>query len=245
MQRNHHTGAIDLAEALSFSGRYTNIHISANFQIVDQTAELENFYSTDDTELTLERPTSGTRPSDSKEAPVSASVPKRREAFSLSPVQQSTIRSDSSLRSPSEPSPVSLDNLLSYSASKRRRTNDSSTPSDYHNVQPRPQSVSQGFTDFNTVRDPVILHSYAPNPNSYGSPTELNETRRIEQEYARIADDQSGQIPDEPFLSVASWKKHFRWPNQYTTQQCRVLFKYFIDVLGPWVSPFMLREAKS
>lgn len=210
----------------------------AKIQIVDQTAELENFYSTDDIELSAERPTPGTRSSDSVEPPVSVPNPKLRETVSLSPIQHSTIRSEPSLRSSANFSPVTFDNILSFSGTKRRRTDDSSTPSEYQNVQLQP--ISQVLPGYNTVRDSVTLSTFTPNPNSYGSPTELNETRRIEQEYARIADHQAAQIPDQPFLSVASWKKNFRWPNQYTTQQCRVLFKYYIDVLGPWVSKFGL-----
>lgn len=71
--------------------------------------------------------------------------------------------------------------------------------------------------------------------NSYASPTEVNETKRIEAEYARIADKDAGAIPAEPLLSASSWKKSFRWPNQFTTQQCMCLMKYYIETLGPWV----------
>lgn len=200
---------------------------------MDETASLENFYSTDDTEFITERSAPATRSADNGQSIVT-SAPRFREAASLSPVQQSTIRLETTLRSPNDLSPISVDNSLSSSGTKRRRTNDLSPPPDYHNFPF--QAPAQALPGYTSVRDPVILPPYTPNPNSYGSPTELNETRRIEQEYARIADHQAAQIPDEPFLSVASWKKNFRWPNQYTTQQCRVLFKYYIDVLGPWVS---------
>ena len=217
-------------------------YLPAKIQIVDQTLETENFYSTDDADISAQKPISGVRPVDSIEPPT-VTASKRREAVSLSPVQYSAIRSDTLLRSPTEFSSISLDNSSSTPGTKRRRTNDSSTPSDYHNVQLPP--ITQGLQGYTNVRDPVVHPSFPPYPNNYGSPTELNETRRIEQEYARIADHQAAQIPDEPFLSVASWKQHFRWPNQYTTQQCRVLFKYYTDVLGPWVSQYGARRSMS
>lgn len=166
-------------------------------------------------------------------------VQPRRETASHSPERYGPARTDLSPRSLNHTSPASIDNILSFSppSAKRRRTGDSFNPSDtnYH-VQLPP--ISQDLlTPFPTFPSPT--NSNYNNPyylNNFASPTEVNETRRIEAEYARIADSDAGAIPAEPLLSASSWKKSFRWPNQFTTQQCMCLMKYYIETLGPWVS---------
>lgn len=210
-----------------------NVLLLAKIQIVDQTAELENFYSIDEPEPLPERPAFVTRPKSSADSTVTVPPLQRTETTNRSPSQQSTSRADTALRSPASLSPVSFDNILTISGTKRRRTNDSVTSSDpYRHVQlpPISQEIHKQY-----VESPSGSSFQGGYANSYGSPTEANETTRIEQEYARISDNLAAQIPDEPFLSVSSWKKYFRWPNQYTTQQCRCLFRYYIEVLGPWV----------
>lgn len=159
------------------------------------------------------------------------------ETISHSPSLLSKIRLEATIRSPSQVSPASFDNILPFSGTKRRRTNDSITPSEqYRTVQLPP--ISQELQHHFPVRASPSNSSCHTSSyyNSYASPTEANETRRIEAEYAKLADTEAAKIPDEPLLSFSSWKKNFRWPNQYTTQQCVCLFRYYVDVLGPWVS---------
>lgn len=166
-------------------------------------------------------------------------VQPRRETASHSPEHSGPARFELSPRSLNHTSPASIDNILSFptSGAKRRRTNDSFNTSDtnYHVQLP---SISQDLlTPYPTFNSPT--NSNYNNPyyvNNFASPTEVNETRRIEAEYARIADEKAGAIPAEPLLSASSWKKSFRWPNQFTTQQCMCLLKYYIETLGPWVS---------
>lgn len=215
-------------------------HYLAKIQIVDQTAELENFYSVDDPEPepipTAERPKSAPRPPSSVDSSISFPQPPRLETTSHSPRQQSIGRFETATKSPTYVSPASFDNILSFSGAKRRRTNDSTTPSEHYRPIQLPP-ISQELQNHLPVRNSPSNSSYHSSTYyNYASPTEANETRRIEAEYARLADSEAAKIPDEPLLSFASWKKNFRWPNQYTTQQCVCLFKYYIDVLGPWVS---------
>lgn len=209
---------------------------------MDQTAELENFYSIEDPEpeppSTTERLKSAPRPPSSIDSSATFRRTPRAETTNHSPRQLSTRKSEATARSPDQVSPASFDNILSFSGTKRRRTNDSATPSEQHQPIQLP-SITRELQNHFPIRDSPSNSSYHPSSYyNYASPTEANETRRIEAEYARLADSEAAKIPDEPLLSFSSWKKNFRWPNQYTTQQCMCLFRYYIDVLGPWVSSY-------
>ena len=57
----------------------------------------------------------------------------------------------------------------------------------------------------------------------------------VSAEMRRLEDDSAAAIPDDHFLSPAEWRQHFRWPNNFTTNQCTSLMRYFIEELGPWV----------
>lgn len=57
----------------------------------------------------------------------------------------------------------------------------------------------------------------------------------VSAEMRRLEDDNAAAIPEDHFLSPAEWRKHFRWPNSFTTNQCTSLMRYFIEELGPWV----------
>lgn len=213
----------------------------AKIQIVDQSAELENYYSIEDPRplSATERPASGPKLPSSIDSTTSFVVQPRREAVSHSPDQRDSTRVELSPSSLNNNSPASIDNILSFptSTSKRRRTSDSYTASDtgYRIQVP---SVAQDLPPpLPTLQSPT--NSNYNNPyyiNNWASPTEVYETKRIEAEYAKIADKDAGAIPAEPLLSASSWKKSFRWPNQFTTQQCMCLMKYYIETLGPWVS---------
>lgn len=180
-----------------------------------------------------ERPTSGARPKSSIDSTKTFVVGHRRETASQSPVQQNTARAERSPRSFGHTSPTPIGNILSFptTGSKRRRTDDSVSVSDIQHhgqVIPAPQELHISYSPTSNYINPYYV-------NNFASPTEVNETKRIEAEYARIADKDAGAIPAEPLLSASSWKKSFRWPNQFTTQQCMCLLKYYIEVLGPWV----------
>lgn len=70
-------------------------------------------------------------------------------------------------------------------------------------------------------------------PQNYNSP-DHGEAKEIAAEYQRLADTEAAAIPPDNFLSPALWKREFKWPNQFTTQQCLCLFRYYINILGPW-----------
>lgn len=145
------------------------------------------------------------------------------------------------VQSPVDVHPASFDNILKFpiESHKRRRTNEfSPVIQQYGHVHLPP--ISQEIPGGYVVRDsPSSSSSTFQVPFfNYSSPTEANETRRIEAEYRKIADTEAAAIPAEPLLSPARWKRDFRWPNQYTTQQCMCLFRYYIDCLGPWVGFF-------
>lgn len=57
----------------------------------------------------------------------------------------------------------------------------------------------------------------------------------VRAEMRRMEDNDAAAIPDDHFLSPAEWRKHFWWPNGFTTNQCTSLMRYFIEELGPWV----------
>jgi len=221
----------------------------AKIQIVDQTKELENFYSIDDLEVeptpTSDRPKSSPRPPSGIDGVAKFPYPLPPESTSRSPSHQGTAQSDAAIRSPTEVSPATFENILYISGTKRRRTtNDSGTTSERNQLIQLP-SISQELQSHLPVRDSASNSSYhTAYYSNYASPTEANETRRIEAEYAKLADSEAAKIPDEPLLSFSSWKKNFRWPNQYTTQQCVCLFKYYVDVLGPWVRSHPLNAAE-
>lgn len=211
----------------------------AKIQIVDQSAELENYYSVEDPRplSATDRPASARLPS-SIDSTTSFVVQARRDAASHSPDLHGSGRLELSPSTLNHTSPASIDHILSFptSSTKRRRTtSDSYVPDASYHMQlpPIPQDL---LATYPTLHSPT--NSNYNNPyylNNYASPTEVNETKRIEAEYARIADKDAGAIPAEPLLSASSWKKSFRWPNQFTTQQCMCLMKYYIEVLGPWV----------
>lgn len=262
-----HTQPISYQTVAAFSYTKTQLHaiitrfvsnhyvancesLLAKIQIVDQTAELENFYSVDEPEPeptpTSDLPNSASRPPGSIDSSARFSHPPRLETTSHSPTQQSTARFETTRKSPTQVSPVSFENILSISGTKRRRrTNDSATSSErFRHIQLPP--ISQELQNNLSLRDSPSNLSYHSSSyyNNYVSPTEANETRRIEAEYAKLADSEAAKIPDEPLLSFSSWKKNFRWPNQYTTQQCVCLFRYYVDVLGPWVRSYPVIATK-
>lgn len=86
---------------------------------------------------------------------------------------------------------------------------------------------------------------YWPNVN-YGYPTGTqseaimesgeNIKQVVRAEMRRLEDENAAAIPDENFLSPAEWRPFFHWPNEFTTNQCTSLMRYFIEELGPWVS---------
>lgn len=207
---------------------------------MDQTAELENFYSTEEPELLPGIPILTPRPTSSADSTVSAQLSARSAATSQSPSRHGAVILDTMARSPGDVHPASLDNILTFPGHKRRRTDDSTTPtaevSQYVPIQLPP--ISQEFQKPYLTRDsPSSLSTgFQVQFSNYASPTEANETRRIEAEYRKLADTEAAAIPAEPLLSPARWKRDFRWPNQYTTQQCMCMFRYYIDHLGPWVS---------
>jgi len=186
---------------------------------------------------------SAPRPLSSFESPATFQPPSRVETISHSPRLLSKARPEATIRSPAQVSPAPFDNILSISGTKRKRTHDSATPSEqYRSIRLPP--ISQELQNHFPIRaspsnSSCYISSYH---NSHASPTEAKETRRIEAEYAKLADSEAAKIPDEPLLSFSSWKKNFRWPNQYTTQQCVCLFRYYVDVLGPWVSANNIRR---
>lgn len=208
--------------------------MTAKIQIVDQTAELENFYSVDEPELQQHITRPPPRSLSDATNPPNPRHPSWSDAASQSSSKQSAV-----VQSPVDIHPASFDNILTFPIEnhKRRRTDEFAPATQDHGPVHLPP-LSQDFQKGYVVRDsPSSSSSTFQVPFfNYSSPTEANETRRIEAEYRKIADTEAAAIPAEPLLSPARWKRDFRWPNQYTTQQCMCLFRYYIDCLGPWVS---------
>lgn len=212
--------------------------LEAKIQIVDQTLELETFYAVDEHDLPPPEIVQSTeRPNtlNSLPRPPGLGHPRRHyDPIDISPISTG-VRDLDAFRSPTVTSHDSFDGILPYPGNKRRRTDESLASTEVL----RPVQLPPIPYPKPPMRDSPSSASLTQSTyygSSYASPNELNETRRIEAEYARLADTEAAKIPDEPLLSFSNWKKNFAWPNQYTTQQCICLFKYYIDVLGPWVS---------
>lgn len=72
--------------------------------------------------------------------------------------------------------------------------------------------------------------------------TPVSSTQAVETEYRRLADSAAASVPSifSGFLLPELWKQKFFWPNQYTTNQCVCLMRFYVEKLAPWVrlSPF-------
>ena len=111
----------------------------------------------------------------------------------------------------------------------------------YHQTPQRRLDGQRLNPYYDPVRPDIRTQSgRPPSPDLYNESAAdayaMDPTKRVEAEYIRLVDTKAATIPPDELLEPAIWKEKFYWPNKYTTTQCACLLRYFIEVLGPWVS---------
>lgn len=235
---------------MAFQSQANVLSLSAKYQFLDEGPGLEDYYSNDD--LNGFRESTRDSLSDSatpEEPPLLTRAPNSSTTTNspLSRHQVSPTGTENALSNLAVLSPT--DNIGSHnlhSPLKRNFTGDDQyhQPAKRRLEHPRPQYFDPIRPEVNGFPPKPIGSSTktdrAPSPDPYnGSAAEayaMDPAERVEAEYMRLADTKAAIIPPDELLEPAIWKEKFYWPNKYTTTQCACLLRYFIEVLGPWVS---------
>lgn len=106
----------------------------------------------------------------------------------------------------------------------RRRSPPASEPGDMRNT-------------YSVYERPTVSHGY-PFRDGEGNMEQpsAERQRRVKATMQRLEDGNAAAIPRSNLLRPSEWRNGFVWPNEYTTNMCTTLLRYFIDELGPWVS---------
>lgn len=221
-----------------------------DFQFIDEGREIKSFYAADDQDVVDSKPvhqlpSSDTKPRPQPPPPPAPPPPSFPTSYPAPPPEilhspASAHKSPSSILSAPEfpfvsPTLTAATTNLVSSPSKRRRTNEGSSPSYSLHREPSSSLTYDPVRSFVVYESPKTSSPYVDNGFMYAAQI-TSAPKVVEAEYRRLADSEAAMVPADELLSPTIWKEQFIWPNSWTTNQCSCLMRYFIEHLAAWVS---------